>query len=73
METLARSINTSLTTLLVILALYLFGGITIRYFVLVLLIGVVAGTYSSLLIAGPLLVVWDKARMKRRLASENSA
>jgi preprotein translocase subunit SecF len=73
METLARSINTSLTTLMVILALYLFGGVTIRYFVLVLLIGVVAGTYSSLLIAGPLLVVWDKARIKRRLASENSS
>jgi preprotein translocase subunit SecF len=73
METLARSINTSLTTLLVILALYLFGGITIRYFVLVLLIGVVAGTYSSLLIAGPLLVVWDKTRTKKRLASENSS
>ena len=72
METLARSINTSLTTLLVILALYLFGGITIRYFVLVLLIGVVAGTYSSLLIAGPLLVVWHKARTKKRLASGNS-
>ena len=71
METLARSINTSLTTLLVILALYLFGGVTIRYFVLVLLIGVVAGTYSSMLIAGPLLVVWDKARMKRRLAAES--
>ena len=73
METLARSINTSLTTLLVILALYLFGGVTIQYFILVLLIGVVAGTYSSLLIAGPLLVVWHKARIKRRLASENSS
>ena len=73
METLARSINTSLTTLLVILALYLFGGVTIRYFVLVLLIGVVAGTYSSLLIAGPLLVVWHKARIKGRLASEKSS
>jgi preprotein translocase subunit SecF len=73
METLARSINTSLTTLLVILALYLFGGVTIQYFILVLLIGVIAGTYSSLLIAGPLLVVWHKARIKRRLASENSS
>jgi preprotein translocase subunit SecF len=59
-ETVARSLNTSLTTLLVILAILLFGGITIRYFVLVLLIGVIAGTYSSMLIAGPLLVVWDK-------------
>lgn len=72
METMARSINTSLTTLFVILAIYLFGGVTIRYFVLVLLIGVVAGTYSSMLIAGPLLVVWNKAMARKRLAPENS-
>ena len=58
METLGRSLNTSLTTLFVILAIMLFGGVTIRYFVLVLLIGVVAGTYSSLVIAGPLLLFW---------------
>ena len=64
METIARSLNTSLTTLFVILAILLFGGITIRYFVLVLLIGVIAGTYSSVLIAGPLLVVWDKGGWK---------
>ena len=72
METLARSINTSLTTLFVILAIYLFGGVTIKYFVLVLLIGVIAGTYSSLLIAGPLLVVWNKAMAKKRLTPQNS-
>jgi len=59
-ETLGRSLNTSLTTLCVILALFLFGGATIRHFILVLLIGVFAGTYSSLFIAGPLLVVWEK-------------
>jgi len=59
-ETLGRSLNTSLTTLFVILALLLFGGVTIRFFVLVLLIGVIAGTYSSLCISSQLLVVWEK-------------
>ncbi|GAH90494.1 unnamed protein product, partial [marine sediment metagenome] len=59
-ETLGRSLNTSLTTLCVILALFLFGGATIHHFILVLLIGLLAGTYSSLFIAGPLLVVWEK-------------
>jgi preprotein translocase subunit SecF len=72
LETLGRSLNTSLTTMFVILAIYLFGGVTIQYFILVLLIGVVAGTYSSMLIAGPLLVVWDKISM-RRIASRNVA
>jgi len=60
METLARSLNTTLTTLCVILALLLFGGATIHYFILVLFIGLVAGTYSSMCIAGQLLVVWEK-------------
>jgi len=59
-ETLGRSLNTSLTTLCVILALFLFGGATIHHFILVLLIGLLAGTYSSLFIAGPLLVIWEK-------------
>ncbi len=65
LETLGRSLNTSLTTLFVILAIFLFGGVTIHYFVLVLLIGVVAGTYSSMCIAGPLLVIWDKREWGR--------
>jgi preprotein translocase subunit SecF len=59
-ETLTRSLNTSLTTLCVVLALLLFGGATIHYFVLALLFGLLAGTYSSLFIAGPLLVIWEK-------------
>lgn len=59
-ETLARSMNTSLTTLCVVLALLLFGGATIHYFVLALLFGLLSGTYSSLCIAGPLLVIWEK-------------
>lgn len=65
LETLGRSLNTSLTTLFVILAIFLFGGVTIRYFIMVLLIGVIAGTYSSMCIAGPLLVIWDKREWGR--------
>jgi preprotein translocase subunit SecF len=59
-ETLGRSLNTSLTTLFVILALFLFGGATIHYFVLVLLLGVIIGTYSSICISSQLLVVWER-------------
>ncbi len=58
-ETLARSLNTSLTTLLVLLALFLFGGATIHNFVLVLIIGVISGTYSSIFIASQILVIWE--------------
>jgi len=58
-ETLGRCLNTSLTTLFVILALFMFGGITIHYFVLVLLLGVIIGLYDSVCIAGELLVVWE--------------
>jgi len=59
-ETLGRCLNTSLTTFFVILALFLFGGATIHYFVLVLLLGVTIGLYDSICIAGELLVVWEK-------------
>ena len=59
-ETLGRSLNTSLTTLFVILALFLFGGATIHYFVLVLLLGIIIGTYSSICISGQFLVAWEK-------------
>lgn len=59
-ETLGRCLNTSLTTLFVILALFLFGGATIHYFVMVLLLGVIIGTYDSICVAGPLLVVWER-------------
>lgn len=65
MQTLSRSLNTSLTTLLVIVALFLFGGVTIRYFILVLLIGVLTGTYSSIFNASQLLVVWENKEWGR--------
>lgn len=58
-ETLSRSLNTSLTTLAVVLALVLFVGASIQNFAVVLLIGVIAGTYSSLFVAPTLLVVWE--------------
>lgn len=58
LETFARSINTSLTVLLTLLALLLFGGASIKYFVLALLIGIASGTYSSIFNASPLLVTW---------------
>lgn len=59
-ETLGRCLNTSLTTLFVILALFMFGGATIHYFIMVLLLGVIIGTYDSICVAGPLLVVWER-------------
>jgi preprotein translocase subunit SecF len=58
-QTLDRSINTQLTVMLTLLALALFGGLTIRHFVITLLIGVFSGTYSSIFNASPILVVWE--------------
>ena len=59
-ETLARSINTSLTLILVLLALYFVGPVSLHYFVLTLLVGVTVGIYSSIFVASPLLYVWHK-------------
>lgn len=64
-ETLGRSLNTSLTTLIAVLALSLFVGASIQNFVVVLIIGVIAGTFSSICIAPMLLVVWDKGEWGR--------
>ena len=61
-ETIGRSINTSITTLLVLFALYFFGGTSISQFVLALMIGTAIGAYSSIFIASPLLVVWQKLK-----------
>jgi preprotein translocase subunit SecF len=65
-QTIVRSLNTSLTVLFVLLALLLFGGVTIKYFVLALFVGIIAGTYSSIFIASPILVVWEKWQSKRK-------
>jgi len=58
-QTLGRSINTQLTVMVCVAALALFGGITIRQFATVLLIGIFSGTYSSIFNAAPILVVWE--------------
>ena len=64
-QSLSRSLNTSLTLLFTLLALLLFGGPTIRNFLWVLLIGVVVGTYSSVAIATPMLMVWEEGDLRR--------
>jgi preprotein translocase subunit SecF len=66
-QTFTRSLNTSLTVIFVLLALFLLGGVTIRYFILVLLIGVTTGTYSSVCNASQLLLVWEKHEWGRFL------
>lgn len=59
-QTLSRSINTSLTTILVLAALFLIGGESIKHFVLILIAGITFGTYSSIFIASMILVIWTK-------------
>lgn len=65
-QTLARSINTSLTVTIVLFALLFFGGESTRYFSLALIIGVIAGTYSSIFIASPLLATVHKWQNRRK-------
>lgn len=74
LQTLDRSINTQLTVLFTLTALSLLGGVTIRQFVLTLLIGILSGTYSSIFNASPLLVVWENDEIPtffRRLLGRN--
>ncbi len=59
-ETMARSLNNSLTIIFMLLAMFLMGGETTKYFSLALLIGTVTGTYSSTFTAAPFLILWDK-------------
>lgn len=63
-DTLPRSINTSVTTLIAVLAIYFFGGASIKTFMLALFIGMLAGTYSSIFVASPLLVTWQRKLSK---------
>lgn len=63
-QTLTRSINTSFTTLLVLFAIFFFGGETLRYFSLALIIGITSGTYSSIFLASPMLVSWFQRHKK---------
>ena len=62
MQTLVRSLNTTFTTLLSLIAVYLFGGESVKYFALALIIGITSGAYSSIFVASPLLVWWSRKR-----------
>lgn len=66
LQTLVRSLNTSLTAFLVLFTLLIFGGESIRWFILAMIIGVASGTYSSIFNAAPLLVLWQEIRNKRK-------
>src|SRR3954451_22149211 len=70
LQTFGRSITTSLTVVVTLLALLLFAGQAIGVFVLALLLGIVSGTYSSIFNASPLLVVWHEWEDRRRLAAD---
>jgi len=59
-QTMARSINTSLTLILVLIAVYFLGAPTLKYFVLTIAVGTIVGTYSSIFVASPLLTIWRK-------------
>ena len=64
-ETLARSLNTSITTVLAVLAVYLIVGGPIRAFLMAMFVGIVAGTYSSIFVAGTLLLMWEHREWSR--------
>lgn len=65
-ETLSRSVNNSLTIIFMLVALLLLGGVTIKWFIAALLIGTIAGTYSSTFTAAPLLVIWTQIAARRK-------
>lgn len=70
LETMNRSLNTSITVTIVLFMMLLFGGENIRWFIVALLVGIVSGTYSSIFNAAPMLVVWYELDKKRK--SKNS-
>jgi preprotein translocase subunit SecF len=65
-QTILRSINTTISTLLALIAVFLFGGSSIRDFSLALIIGIAVGAYSSIFISAPILVTWHKLDLKRK-------
>ncbi len=68
-QTLARSINTSLTTLITLFALYLFGGVTTKDFVLAMIIGIAVGTYSSIFFCATLVDIWEDKKVSAKAAA----
>ncbi|OGG02779.1 protein-export membrane protein SecF [Candidatus Gottesmanbacteria bacterium RBG_16_37_8] len=65
-QTLARSLSTSLTVVFTLFALLLFSGASIRWFIVALLVGIISGTYSSIFNASPLLVIWEERTKKSK-------
>ena len=65
-QSLGRSLNTSITLILALVALMLIGGVTVRPLVLVLLVGAIAGTYSSIAVAAQIVVLWEEGSIQRR-------
>ncbi|PIR98119.1 MAG: protein translocase subunit SecF [Candidatus Colwellbacteria bacterium CG10_big_fil_rev_8_21_14_0_10_42_22] len=63
-ETIARSINTSITLIFVLVAIYVWGPLNLKFFILAILVGTIAGTYSSIFIASPLLLLAGKEKRK---------
>lgn len=72
LQTIVRSLNTSLTAMLVLLTLLIFGGASVHWFVVALLIGIASGTYSSIFNASPLLVVWHEWDQRRKVKRAKS-
>ena len=68
-ETLSRTLMTSFTTLVVVLALFIFGGGVINNFAFALLVGILIGTYSSIFVASPLLIFWEEYSQKKGKAA----
>jgi len=68
-QTMLRSFNTSVTTVLALLAVYIFGGASIKDFALALIVGIITGTYSSIFIASPLLVTWNNITRRKQVAT----
>ncbi len=73
METLTRSLNTSLTTLFTIAAVLVLGGATVREFSLAMVLGIIVGTYSSIFIASPIWVLWKESDQRKLAVSGKMA
>ena len=72
-QTLARSINTSVTTMMTLLALYLFGGVTTKDFVLAMLLGILIGTYSSIFFCSTLVEIWEDKKIETKTTPKATA
>jgi len=71
-QSLVRCVNSTLTTLLVLLTLYIFGGVTLRPFMAAMVVGVVLGTYSSIFLAGPLWLAWKETETGRKVRARTA-